>query len=68
MTLIKYKLIGAVLIIVGALPFLSKIKTISDIKALSYLTPGSTIYQVILIILGLLLIWTMQPRMQMRRY
>ena len=68
MNLLKYKLIGFALIIIGAMPFLTKIKAIADIKALSYLVPGSTIYQIILIVLGVLLIWTMQPRIQARRY
>lgn len=68
MILLKYKLIGFLVIIMGALPFLLKIKPFSDIKILSYLIPGSTIYQVILIVLGVLLIWTMQPRMQVRRF
>ena len=67
----KGKLIGLVLIIIGALPFLLKIKSISDSLAkytfLSYLVPGEIVYQLIIIGLGILLIWTVKPRMENRR-
>jgi len=57
----KEKLIGLILIIIGILPFLLKIKSISDSLAkytfLSYLVPGEIIYQLIIIALGVLLIW-----------
>ena len=67
----KNKLIGLVLIIIGALPFLLKIKSISDSLAkytfLSYLVPGEIVYQIIIIGLGILLIWTVKPRIENRR-
>ena len=56
----KEKLIGGILIIIGALPFLLKIKSISNLftknKVLSYIMPGEIIYQLIIIFLGILLI------------
>jgi heme/copper-type cytochrome/quinol oxidase subunit 4 len=57
----KEKLIGLILIIIGILPFLLKIKSVSDSLAkytfLSYLAPGEIIYQLIIIALGVWLIW-----------
>ena len=62
----KEKLIGIVLIIIGALPFLLKIKSISDFftqnKVLSFIIPGELVYQIIIIVLGALLIWTLKSK------
>jgi len=63
---IKQKFIGILLIIMGILPFLLTIKPISDSLSnytfLTYLNPGEILYQAILIILGILLIWTVKPK------
>jgi len=63
---IKEKFIGIVLIIIGALPFLLKTKSISDFftqnKVLSFIIPGELVYQIIIIALGALLIWTVKPK------
>ena len=67
---IKEKMLGMILIIIGALPFLLKIEPIvnffSKYKFLSYLVPGEIIYQVILILIGALLIWRIKPRFETR--
>ncbi len=55
----KEKLLGIILIIIGILPFLSKIesmKTYFSSGILSYLNPGNIVYQIILIIIGILLV------------
>jgi hypothetical protein len=69
--MIKNKLIGLILIIIGILPFLLKIENIATsfekYTFLSYLVPGELIYQVIIIGLGVLLIWTVRPRIISRR-
>lgn len=54
----KEKIIGAVLIVIGALPFLLKIKAINDaIGSYKWILPGEIVYQIVLIALGVLLIW-----------
>lgn len=59
----KEKLIGFLLIVIGALPFLTKIKGIGDILAkYTFLTPGNGAYQAVLIILGLFLIVSLKRR------
>lgn len=67
----KNKLVGLILIIIGILPFLLKIQSISDslakYKFLSYLVPGEIIYQIIIIALGAWLIWTVKPRIESYR-
>jgi hypothetical protein len=67
----KNKLVGLILIIIGILPFLLKIESISAALAkytfLSYLAPGEIVYQIIIICLGVLLIWTVRPRVQTQR-
>jgi len=64
----KEKLIGLILIIIGILPFLLKIQSIATsvekYKLMSYLVPGEIVYQIIIIILGVLLIWTVKPRVE----
>lgn len=63
---IKEKFIGIALIIIGALPFLLKTKSISDFfaqnKILSFIIPGELVYQIIIIVLGVLLIWTLKSK------
>ncbi len=55
---IKEKIIGIVLIILGAIPFLSTTESISETLAkYPFLVPGETGYQVIIMVLGVLLIW-----------
>jgi len=65
----KEKLLGIVLILIGILPLLLKIKAIADSFAkytfLSYLVPGEVIYQIILILIGILLVWSMKPKQRM---
>lgn len=61
----KEKIIGIVLILVGALPFLLKIKAVSDFFTgnivLKYIIPGEIVYQILIIVLGVLLIWAVKP-------
>jgi len=67
---IKEKMLGIILIIIGALPLLLKINFIETFfekyKFLSYLIPGEIIYQIILILIGALLIWRIKPRFETR--
>lgn len=66
----KEKLIGLILIIVGLFPFLLKIQAIGDAFSkytfLSYLAPGEVIYQIIIAVLGILLIWKPRRRVEVR--
>jgi len=66
MMTMKHKFIGLILIIIGVLPFLLKIQSVSDALTkytfLSYLVPGEIVYQIIIIALGILLIWTVRPK------
>jgi len=68
----KEKLLGIVLILIALLPLLLKIKAIADAFAkytfLSYLVPGEAIYQIIMILIGILLVWSMKPKQRMQRY
>jgi hypothetical protein len=63
----KEKVIGLILIIVGAIPFLVQMKLFSDPKLVPYLTPGGIVYQVIIIILGILLLLEFRRRYERRR-
>lgn len=67
----KNKLIGLILIIIGILPFLLKIqsiaKSVEKYTFLSYLVPGEIVYQIIIVVLGAWLIWTVKPRVQTQR-
>ena len=62
----KEKLVGIILVIVGAFPLLMNITSISDslkqYTFISYLMAGEPIYQVIIIILGALLLYTPRPK------
>jgi hypothetical protein len=63
---LRNKLIGFILILLGVWPFLLKIDAVeeffSSVKFLEMLTPGEVVFQVVLIILGILLIWRVRPR------
>jgi len=65
---IKEKFLGGVLIIIGAMPFLLKIQKIADFfakyKFLSTIAPGNWIYQIIIILIGVLLIWKIKPKFE----
>jgi len=59
----KEKLIGLILILVGALPFLLKISAINSlIGGYAFIMPGQTLYQAVVIILGLLLLIKLPSR------
>ena len=62
----KEKIIGILLIIIGALPFLLNIQEVLDFFSKNGLlfafTPGEIVYQIIIIVLGVLLIWTFRVR------
>ena len=62
----KTKLIGLLIILLGAWPFLLKIEAIGVLfesyKFLDVLTPGEVVYQIVVIVLGALLLWTFRPR------
>ena len=67
---IKEKLIGIILIIVVALPFLLQIESVNQslpADILSYLAPGEIVYQIVIIALGVWLILRVRPRVEMRR-
>ena len=68
----KEKILGIVLILIAILPLLLKIKAIADSFAkytfLSYLVPGEAVYQIILILIGILLVWSMKPKQRMPGY
>ena len=59
-------IIGVILIVLGALPFLLKIEKISAVflgnKVLSFLAPGEIVYQIVIIILGILLVWKVRSQ------
>jgi hypothetical protein len=68
---LKEKMLGFILILVGVIPLLSKIESMNAYFStgfFSYLNPGSAIYQIILILIGILLIWSMKPKQRMQRY
>jgi len=62
----KEKLVGIILLVVGAFPLLLKIKSVSDSLSqyafLQYLSPDAYIYPIVIIILGALLLYTPRPR------
>lgn len=64
----KEKLIGLILIIAGAFPLLLKIESFSNAMSqyqfLSYIQPGEILYQIVIVILGVLLLWTVKPRIE----
>ena len=67
---IKEKLIGIILIVVGALPFLLQIESVNNslpANIMAYLAPGEIIYQIVIIALGLWLILRVRHQVVMRR-
>jgi len=67
---IKEKLIGIILIVVGALPFLLQIESVNQslpADILSYLAPGEIVYQIVIIALGIWLILKVRHRIEVRR-
>jgi len=53
----KEKIIGIILVLIGALPFLLKIESINNLLGqYTFLLPGEIIYQLIIIILGIFLV------------
>jgi hypothetical protein len=63
--LIKAKIAGIVLIIVGALPFLLKLEIFSSIfdkyNFLSFILPGGFGYQLLIVLIGIWLFWKLKP-------
>jgi hypothetical protein len=66
MTGAKEKLVGILLIIVGAFPLFMNVKSISDSLSkysfITYLAAGGYVYQIIIIVLAVLLLYTPRPR------
>lgn len=66
---IRAKLIGFVLIVIGVLPFLLKLGVVSDFfdsySFLTFIMPGEIGYQVLIIVLGVFLIWTVKSKFEM---
>lgn len=62
----KSTLVGILIIIVGAFPLLLNIASIKQSLAsytfLSYVQAGQPVYQIIIILLGVLLLWNPRPR------
>ena len=67
---LKEKVIGLIIVIFGALPFLTNIPQITGaIEKYAFLktiVPGSLPYQIIIIALGISLIWTLKPQVRVR--
>ena len=65
---IKDKLVGIILIVLGVWPFLLKIESVAayfaTYKFLEVLTPGEIVYQVVLILLGILLVWKVRAQVE----
>ena len=54
----KEKLIGIVLILLGALPLLLKVEKINEvIGQYTFLLPGELLYQIIIVVIGALLLF-----------
>ncbi len=68
----RNKVIGVILILLGALPLLLKIKSIGDAFAssgfLSWIVPGEIIYQIVIVVLGLLLLIRFRTSIESTRY
>lgn len=58
----KEKLIGVLLIALGALPWLLKIQAVNDKIGVYAANPGEYLYQAVIIILGLFLLIKLKPR------
>ena len=64
----KEKIIGIVLVVLGVFPFLLNIKAIGGVLGqYTWLLPGETVYQIALIILGVLLILGKKRKKAVRR-
>lgn len=54
------KVVGVILIVLGAIPFLLKIKTVAAGAAkltwVSWFSPGNYVYQILIILIGLFII------------
>ena len=63
---LKEKSVGIILILIGALSFFLKIDSISKFftenSILSYMMPGDIIYQLVIILLGIILVLNFRPR------
>jgi len=66
MSTAKSALIGIVMIIAGAFPLLLNIASIkaslTSYTFLSYVQAGQPVYQIIIILLGVLLLWNPKPK------
>ncbi len=63
----KEKLVGIILIVLGALSFLIKIGQIKDILApYPWILPGEIIYQIVIIALGALLLFSKKKFKQLK--
>lgn len=64
----RTKIIGIILILLGAMPFLLKIEAIGSFFEkyifLNWLTPGEVIYQIVVILLGVLLLVRFRARLE----
>lgn len=62
----KQKFVGIILIIIGIYPLLNNIKPVAEYFSkypwLSYFNGGGPVYQFVVVILGVILVW------EMRRY
>ena len=63
----KEKLVGIIIILAGAFPLLMKLESFSTLITkypfLSYVQAGEPVYQIIIILLGVLLLWTPKQKM-----
>lgn len=68
----KEKIIGLLIVLVGAFPLLLKMKSIQDslsqYPVLQYLNAGEPVYQIIIIILGVFLLLSFKPKDYNYRY
>ena len=61
----KEKVIGIILIIIGVLPFLLKIDALNNaIGKYTWMLPGAILYQGVLIILGILLLFRFRTQVE----
>ncbi|MFW5891479.1 MAG: hypothetical protein ACOCUI_04590 [bacterium] len=66
----KEKIIGLILLIFGAWPFLLKIEQVAAFfskDVLEWLVPGEIIYQIAIMVLGAMLIWRVKPKVEHTR-
>ncbi len=54
----KEKIVGVILIILGALPFLLKIESIGKaFEGATWILPGGLVYQIVIVVLGITLLF-----------